>query len=75
LGACGTGVVCYRAGTSPETLYVKNGTVSSILVYHASDASDAVQVYTTTNVALQLDANEGVSIVYSVLPTALKDIH
>lgn len=57
----------YTAGPSPETLYVKGGTVTAI-------TKGGVSLAATTNQGIQLAPNQSVVITYSVAPTMAKDV-
>jgi hypothetical protein len=52
----------YTAGHSPETLYIKGGTVSSV-------AQGGQTLYTATDKSVHLGPNEAVVITYSSAPT------
>ena len=61
----GTSPYTYRAGPSPESVYVYGGTVSSIALGGAT-------VFTSTDRTIHLGPNQSVVITHTVAPTILK---
>jgi hypothetical protein len=58
----------YTAGTSPETVYIDGGTITSV-------TKGGVTIATTTGRAIQLEPNESIVVTYSAAPTMTKDVH
>lgn len=58
----------YTAGTSPETIYVYGGTVSSI-------TKAGTQIANQTGLSVEMEANTAIIVTYSSLPTMVKNIH
>ena len=58
----------YTAGHTPETIYIQGGTGLNVSL-------DAVTIFTTTDVTVQLLPNESTTIGYSTVPTVVKKIN
>lgn len=58
----------YTAGASPETVYIRGGTVSDI-------SKGGQTLFTDTNHSVELEPYESVTVTYSVAPTMIKDVH
>lgn len=57
----------YTTGSSPETIYVRGGTVSNISV-------GSTQVAAASPAQLALGPNQAITVTYSALPTMIKDV-
>jgi hypothetical protein len=57
----------YTAGPSPETIYIRGGTVSDIKV-------GSTTVAVASPAQLSLGPNQAITVTYSVLPTMVKDV-
>jgi len=64
----GTSPFTYTAGSSPETVYIRGGTVSDISV-------DGTTLFTDTGHSIDLEPHQSVVITYSSTPTMVKYIH
>jgi hypothetical protein len=58
----------YTAGNTPETLYLRGGTVSGVV-------KNSQTLFTATPAQIDLMPGEATVITYSVAPTAFKDQH
>lgn len=58
----------YTAGSSPETVYIRGGTVSDI-----SKSSNTL--FSETGHSVELKPFESVTVTYSATPTMIKDVH
>lgn len=56
----------YTAASSPEAIYITNGTVSSIV-------KNSVTLFTATPATVYLEPNESIVVTYSAAPTMVKD--
>ena len=63
--------VTYRAGHTPETVYLTGGTVSAVKIPDNAGST----IFATTPCTLQLEPNETFSITYTVAPTMSKQRH
>lgn len=63
----------YRASSSPETVYIRGGTVSSIVVGGRTIATAVISA--NSPITVDLGPNETVIVTYTVLPTMDKYIH
>jgi len=64
----GTSPFTYTAGSSPETVYIRGGTVSDISV-------DGTTLFTDTGHSIDLEPHQSVVITYSDAPTMTKYVH
>jgi hypothetical protein len=62
----GSSPYTYTAGASPETVYIRGGTVSDVKV-------GGTTVATASPVSLTLYPNQAITVTYSVLPTMVAD--
>jgi hypothetical protein len=60
----------YTASISPETVYIKAGTISSVVV-----AGQTIATAAGSPITVQLGANESVVVTYTVVPTMVKSVH
>jgi len=58
----------YTAGVHAESVYISAGTVSLIV-------KSATTLFVDTGHSIELEANETITVTYSVLPTMIKDEH
>jgi len=58
----------YTAGSSPETVYIRGGTVSAI-------KKGDTTLFTDTGHSVELEPHESVTVEYSAAPTMYKDVH
>ncbi len=58
----------YTASSSPETVYIRGGTVSNI-------ATGGQNIFTATNATVELGPLETVTVTYSSAPTMVKSVH
>lgn len=58
---------CTNNDFSPETLYIRGGTVSDVV-------KNSRTIFAVTNVAVMLEPDESVTVTYSATPTMEKDI-
>lgn len=64
----GTSTFTYQAGNRPETVYIRGGTVSSVV-------QTSTTICTTTNCTVYLAPNQSIAVTYSSTPTMVSIAH
>ncbi len=64
----GSSPFTYSAGSSPETVYIRGGTVSDISV-------DGTTLFTDSGHSIDLEPHQSVTVTYTDVPTMVKYVH